>query len=191
MARALPDLIEGDLTFRPQSEIGATYARKIDKSETRIDWSLDADAIRNHIHGLSPSPGAYSEIDLGRGPERVKIPPRGARRRPSARRGERDRRSADDRLRRGAMRILEAQRAGKSAMSGAEFQRGAQIMPGARFHVIGHRFEPGGELPFDVVLARFRRRAGFARRGRNRAREIARPSAAREYRARALSASAR
>jgi methionyl-tRNA formyltransferase len=33
----------------------------------------------------------------------------------------------------GAIRILEAQRAGKAAMSGKEFQRGAQLKVGARF----------------------------------------------------------
>ena len=33
----------------------------------------------------------------------------------------------------GAIRILEAQRAGRAVMSGAEFQRGAQLAPGAAF----------------------------------------------------------
>ena len=132
MARALPGLAEQTLAFQPQSADGATYARKIDKSETRVDWRNDAEAVRNHIHGLSPSPGAYSETDLGHGAERVKLlraavvegaGPAGA--------------VIDDALTVacgvGAIRSLVAQRAGRAAMSGAEFQRGAQLPPGARF----------------------------------------------------------
>ena len=132
MARALPKLADGSLVFRAQAAEGATYARKIDKSETRIDWSLGAIALRNQIHGLSPSPGAYSEIDLGRGLERVKFL------RVAAVEGSGVAGTAiDDALTiacgRGAIRILEAQRAGKTAMSGEDFQRGAQIARGAKF----------------------------------------------------------
>jgi methionyl-tRNA formyltransferase len=132
MARALPALAQQRLVFRDQSADGATYARKIDKSETRIDWRLGATALRNHIHGLSPSPGAYSEIDLGRGPERVKLL------RVAAVDGAGLSGTVIDEAPiiacgGGAIRIVEAQRAGGVAMSGAEFQRGAQMKPGARF----------------------------------------------------------
>ena len=71
--RALPELAAGRLAFRPQRAEGATYARKIDKSEAAIDWRADAVAVRNHIHGLSPAPGAHCEIDLGATLERVKF----------------------------------------------------------------------------------------------------------------------
>jgi methionyl-tRNA formyltransferase len=132
MARALPALADGSLGFRAQRAEGVTYARKIDKSETRVDWRLDADRLRAHIHGLSPSPGAFSEIDLGRGVERVKLLRVAAVEGVGAP-GE----AIDDALTiacgAGAIRILEAQRAGRAAMSGEEFQRGAQIARGARF----------------------------------------------------------
>ncbi|WP_158815502.1 methionyl-tRNA formyltransferase [Methylocapsa sp. S129] len=133
MARALPALAEGSLAFHNQSADGATYARKIDKSETRIDWRWSAAAIRDHIRGLSPSPGAYSEIDLGRGAERVKFL------RAAAVEGAGPAGTVIDEAPTvacgggGAIRILEAQRAGRAAMSGQEFQRGAQISPGAKF----------------------------------------------------------
>jgi methionyl-tRNA formyltransferase len=45
----------------PQSTDGVTYAAKIDKSETRIDWSQPAEAVDAHIRGLSPFPGAWFE----------------------------------------------------------------------------------------------------------------------------------
>ena len=44
---------------RRSRETARLYARKIDKSETRSTGALDADVVRNHIHGLSPSPGAF------------------------------------------------------------------------------------------------------------------------------------
>jgi methionyl-tRNA formyltransferase len=133
MARALSALARQDLVFQAQSAEGMTYARKIGKAETRIDWGLDAEALRNHIHGLSPSPGAYSEIDLGRGAERVKFL------RVAAVEGAGPAGATIDGAPTiacgggGAIRILEAQRAGKVVVSGEEFQRGAQLKPGASF----------------------------------------------------------
>ena len=44
--------------FIGQVHSEATYAKKIDKDETKIYWSLDATKVLAHIHGLSPSPGA-------------------------------------------------------------------------------------------------------------------------------------
>ena len=61
------------LIFHPQRAEGIIYARKIDKSETPIDWTADARSVRNHIHGLSPSPGAHSEIEIGGAMERIKF----------------------------------------------------------------------------------------------------------------------
>lgn len=42
-----------------QSSEGVTYARKIEKTETHIDFSKSARDVHNHIHGLSPFPGAW------------------------------------------------------------------------------------------------------------------------------------
>jgi methionyl-tRNA formyltransferase len=132
LMRALAGLAEGGLTFAPQSDVGATYARKIEKSETEIDWRLDAIAVRNHVHGLSPAPGAFSEIAITGRLERVKV----LRTEALDRSGEAGA-ILDDTLTvacgRGALRILEAQRPGKAIMSGALLQRGAQIAPGAIF----------------------------------------------------------
>ncbi|MEH6403112.1 MAG: methionyl-tRNA formyltransferase [Sneathiella sp.] len=46
-----------------QPEEGITYASKIDKAEARIDWTLPAAQISQHIRGLSPFPGAYFEYE--------------------------------------------------------------------------------------------------------------------------------
>jgi methionyl-tRNA formyltransferase len=88
--------------------------------------------VRNQVHGLSPSPGAYSELDFGRGAERVKV----LRARVVEEQGAPGE-VLDDSLTvacgHGAIQIIEAQRAGKTAMSGEALARGAQISRGARF----------------------------------------------------------
>jgi methionyl-tRNA formyltransferase len=126
------DFVGRRLIFHPQRSEGIFYARKIDKSETPIDWTADARRVRNHIHGLSPSPGAHSEIEIGGAMERIKflrvdtVEARGA---PGH--------VLDDELTvacgESAIRPREAQRAGKSPMSGAELMRGGNIRIGARF----------------------------------------------------------
>ena len=60
--RGLGALESGELTFTEQPSEGACYARKIDKGETEIDWTREDEAVRNHIHGLSPAPGAFSNL---------------------------------------------------------------------------------------------------------------------------------
>jgi len=57
----LKRLEEGSLKFVEQVHSEATYAKKIDKGETKINWSLDATKVLAHIHGLSPNPGAWFE----------------------------------------------------------------------------------------------------------------------------------
>ncbi|WP_281981630.1 methionyl-tRNA formyltransferase [Thalassorhabdomicrobium marinisediminis] len=57
------------LTPVPQAEDGVTYASKIDKAEARIDWAQPAPEIVRLINGLSPFPGAWSDM----GGERVKF----------------------------------------------------------------------------------------------------------------------
>ena len=41
----------------------ATYAKKIGKYETKINWNLNASKVVAHIHGLSPNPGAWFEYE--------------------------------------------------------------------------------------------------------------------------------
>ena len=70
VVHALEGLKNGNITPTPQHEGGALYAPKIDKAEARIDWQQPAAAIRQHILGLSPFPGAWTEVSG----EKVKIP---------------------------------------------------------------------------------------------------------------------
>ena len=47
----------------PQSEDGVTYARKIDKAETRLDFTQDAAAVERQVRAFAPAPGAWFELD--------------------------------------------------------------------------------------------------------------------------------
>jgi methionyl-tRNA formyltransferase len=131
MVRAMGALERGKLQLTIQSELGVTYAAKIDKAEARIDWNKPAGAVLRHIHGLSPFPGAWCEIATDSEPARVKIlrcePAKGAGA-PGA--------VQDDRLAiacgEGAIRIIELQRAGKAPMKAADFLRGTPLKPPAR-----------------------------------------------------------
>ena len=49
-----------ELIPKPQSTIEVSYAKKIDKKEAKIDWSLDFQIIEQQIRGLSRYPGAWA-----------------------------------------------------------------------------------------------------------------------------------
>ncbi|HVK80171.1 MAG TPA: methionyl-tRNA formyltransferase, partial [Verrucomicrobiae bacterium] len=56
----------GEAVETPQSETGITYAHKITPAETRIDWTRPAREIDCMIRGLSPTPGAWFELNGAR-----------------------------------------------------------------------------------------------------------------------------
>ena len=123
MGRALAALERGSLDFAPQSEDG-TYAKKIEKSEARIDWSRPAREVHNLIRGLSPFPGAWFELLINGQPVRVK-----ALRSTLAEGNGAPGAILDDTLTigcgSGAVRLTLVQREGKGAMDAASFLRGA------------------------------------------------------------------
>lgn len=129
IVRALSAVARGSLHYVPQAQEGVTYAHKIDKAEARIDWHKSASEVHNHIRGLSPFPSAFCEIDVGRGPERIKIlraqiaqgaGPAGT--------------ILDDVLTiacgQGAVRMTHVQRAGKAPLVAADFLRGMPSLRG-------------------------------------------------------------
>lgn len=126
MARAVTLLEKGALKFKPQPESGATYAKKIDKNETRIDWTKSANEVHNHIRGLSPFPGAWFEIEHGKNRVRVR-----AMHTTIAEGTGQPGTVLDDRLTiacgDGAIRLIEVQRAGAKAMGAEEFLRGTVV----------------------------------------------------------------
>jgi len=130
MVRALAALSRGGLASVPQAEAGVTYAAKIDKGETRIDWSRPARDVHNHIRGLSPFPGAWCEMTLAGKAERVKIL-RSALAEGAGAPGAVLDGALTIACGEGAVRLIELQRAGGKPMSAADFQRGAGVSAGA------------------------------------------------------------
>jgi len=124
-ARALSALERVTLQLTPQPEAGVTYAAKIDKAETRIDWSNPWKQVHDHIRGLSPFPGAWCELSG----ERIKVL-RSTRGEGSGAPGA----VLDDRLTvacgNGAVRIVELQKAGGKAMKAEDFLRGTPVPGG-------------------------------------------------------------
>lgn len=127
MVRSLAAIERGSASERPQSANGVTYARKIAKDETRIDWSRPAPEIDRLIRGLSPQPGAWSEI---RG-ERLKI----LYAVPVERSGSPGE-VLDDRFTiacgEGGLRITRVQRGGRGVQDAEDFLRGFPLREGER-----------------------------------------------------------
>ena len=129
LGRALAALSRGTLAFTPQPEDGVTYAKKITNDEARIDWTQAAQAVHDHVRGLSPFPGAFCMIDGSKGPERMKVL-----------RTERvdgqgvPCTALDDKLLiacgDGAVRLLEVQRAGSKPMKADDLLRGFPLAKG-------------------------------------------------------------
>ena len=131
MTRALSALERGSLSFTPQAVEGVTYANKIDKSESKIDWSKPARVVHNHIRGLSPFPGAWFEVEIDGKPVRVKVlrsQLAGGIGAPGVLLDDHLTIAAGD----GAVKMIEVQRAGAKAMNAEEFLRGAKLGKGAK-----------------------------------------------------------
>ncbi|MYG53646.1 MAG: methionyl-tRNA formyltransferase [Rhodospirillaceae bacterium] len=115
----------GDLAPRLQPRAGATYARKVDKSEERIDWSQPASHIERTVRAFDPVPGAFFQT----GGRRIRVlsaelaDGAGA---PGT--------VLDDALTvacgAGALRPLRVQRQGKAPMAAADLLRGFAIPAG-------------------------------------------------------------
>jgi methionyl-tRNA formyltransferase len=131
MVRALAALGRGALRFTPQPEEGVIYASKIGNDEARVSWNRPAQQVHDVVRGLSPFPGAFVEVDLGKGLERLKLL-RTARAGGAAEPGT----LLDDEgtvaCAVGAVKLLQVQRAGKGPMSAQEFLRGTRLSAGAK-----------------------------------------------------------
>jgi methionyl-tRNA formyltransferase len=129
IARALAAAERGVLEFKPQPAAGVSYAGKIEKSETRIEWSRPWKQVHDHIRGLSPFPGAWFEVETGKEKVRVKAI-RSTRGEGKGAPGT----LIDDHLTiacgAGAVRLTEVQRAGHKAMGAEEFLRGTPVPAG-------------------------------------------------------------
>ena len=127
MMRALGALERGAVAPQAQPQEGVTYAKKILKDEARIDWSKSATEIDCLIRGLSPAPGAFTEVKG----ERMKI----LYAMPVKDHGEAGEVITDDltvACGEGALKLLKVQRAGKGVMEARELLKGFALSPGTK-----------------------------------------------------------
>ncbi len=126
MLRALDGLERGTIREQLQPAEGVTYAKKLETSDTRIDWNLPAASVDCLIRGLSPKPGAWFDAKG----ERIKLlygePAHG-----SGAPGE-FLANATIACGEGALRPLSVQRAGRSVTDWQSFLRGFPLRAGER-----------------------------------------------------------
>ena len=126
LIESLKKIENGKAKFVDQVHSEATYAKKIDKTETKINWNLDANEVIRHIHGLSPNPGAWFEYEN----ERFKV----LRANKSSATGKPGS-VLDEELTIGcksdSIQILEIQRQGKNKQTTKEFLLGNKIVNGS------------------------------------------------------------
>ena len=127
-AKAMVDVLSVPLHAGvTQPADGATYARKIDKAEAKINFTQPAHQVLRHINGLSPFPGAWMMVNG----TRIKV----LRCERTDALGEAGS-FIDDGLTiacgEGAIRCLELQREGKGAMTAQVFLRGFAIAAGTK-----------------------------------------------------------
>ena len=127
MMRALGALERGGVAPQVQPQEGVTYAKKILKDEARIDWLKSAGEIDCLIRGLSPAPGAFTEVKG----ERLKI----LYAMPVKDRGGPGEVITDDltvACGEGALKLMKVQRAGKGVMEARELLKGFPLPPGTK-----------------------------------------------------------
>jgi len=129
IVQALASIQSGGGQAVPQPAEGATYARKIGREETVLDWSQPASALERAVRALRPAPGASTTLQG----ERIKV----WRARVAEGRGDPGSVLAvEDALivacGTGALAITELQRAGGKPLPAAAFLRGRALLRGAR-----------------------------------------------------------
>jgi len=132
----------GGLQPVPQPEQGVTYAHKIEKSESAVDWSLPAQVIGRQIRAFDPFPGASTTL----GTETVKLwgyEINSYQRLSDKRCGQIlsiDSTGVLVACGEDALRLTTLQRAGGKRLPASEFLRGFPLQPGM---VLGEAQAPG------------------------------------------------
>jgi len=125
LIESLKNIEKGKAEFIDQVHSDSTYAKKIDKNETKINWNLDANKVIAHIHGLSPNPGAWFEHEN----ERFKVL-RANKSAASGNPGTLLDESLTIACKSDSIQVLEIQRQGKNKQTSKDFLLGKKISKG-------------------------------------------------------------
>jgi len=121
----LDNIFEGSIKFKDQDHSKATYAKKIQKVEGKIDWNENADKIIGKINGLYPYPGAFFSFNG----ERYKIL-KAEKSNTKGKAGNIVSENFEVCCGEGSIKILSIQREGKRVQKINEFLLGTQIKKG-------------------------------------------------------------
>ena len=126
LIKSLKNIESNKVKLINQIDSEATYAKKIDKKETKINWNLEANKVIAHIHGLSPNPGAWFQYEN----ERFKVL-RASEFSAPGRPGMIIEENLIIACKSNSVQILELQRQGKKKQTIKEFLLGNKIKKGA------------------------------------------------------------
>ncbi len=137
LVQSIPDYLQGNLQPTPQRHESASYAPKISRSDTVIDWNRPAPAIANAVRGFNPWPGAATQLVQGDKRRRLKIWEAEA----SLHNDEQEPGTVIDTspqgivvaCRTGCLQLTLLQREGGKRMDVPSFLRGTPVKPGERF----------------------------------------------------------
>ncbi len=121
----LDNIYDGNLEFKDQDHSKATYAKKIQKLEGKIDWNENADKIIGKINGLYPYPGAFFSFNG----ERYKIL-KAEKSSTTGKPGDIASENFEVCCGAGSIKVLSIQREGKRVQQINEFLLGTQIKKG-------------------------------------------------------------
>lgn len=132
IVQVLAQMQGADLHRVPQPVEGVTYAHKIDKAESSVDWTQPAEAIGRHIRALTPFPGASTTLD-GELIKLVDYEIDSCQRLTDKRCGQIlsvNSQGITVACGEGALRLTVLQRAGGKRLAAADFVRGFPLLPG-------------------------------------------------------------
>ena len=120
---------EKKAVFVEQSDINATYAKKIEKKEAKINWCEEAKIILAKINALNPNPGAWFDLN-GKRIKVIKAKVTQASGKP----GEILDNNFTVACLKNAVQIIELKKEGKKNMSATEFLKGYNLEKGSNIH---------------------------------------------------------
>ena len=131
LVETLHDVAAGRARRTPQDRDRGTYCRKLKKSDGVIDWSLDAERVARHVRAMTPWPGAFTDLEVGKTPPMRILVERARATREAMAGGTGTVRAVGNRVLaacgQGSAELLQVRPAGRRSLPAAEWWRGLRL----------------------------------------------------------------